>query len=232
MERHECGSPLEPPANPRNIVIAPEPATARATVQPVGAVVESPVDHADGRQVDYRPATGGQSVSKMSVVEGFTATLSGPLVFGRDGEPRAIEVLAHALRLEGRTVDVKSRDPKRDAHGEDGHVVIDGCETRVQVVTMPANSSLWRQFRDGHTLAHAGDLREAVMLIRAAIERKWHAQGDVLVLDAAHFAALAWRKLVDAYIGEYGDPTGEFGFADVWIIGPTIRSSIRLRSYS
>jgi hypothetical protein len=220
----------EPPVERRNIVIPPDPVVIRVGVQPVGTVVESPVDHPDGRQVDYRPATGGRSVSKTSAVDGFTAELSGALVVGRDGEPRAIEVLVHALGLEGRIVAVKPRDPQQDAHGEDGRIVIGDSETVVQVVTMPADASLWRQLHDDATLSHAGDLRRAVALIRATVERKRHARGTVVVLDAAHFAALAWRPLVDAYLAEYGDPVAEFGFVDAWIIGPTVRSSLRIRS--
>jgi hypothetical protein len=35
-------------------------------------------------------------------------------------------------------------------------------------------------------------------------------------------------KLVDAYIGMHGNPANEFSLVDVWIIGPTARSSVRL----
>lgn len=197
----------------------------------IGTVVETPVDHPHGRHVDYRPSTGGQSVSSTTAKGDFDARLSGPLVVGRDGEPRAIEVLAHALSTEGRRVTVKPRDPKRDAHGEDGRLVTDGHETVVQVVTLPRDTELWRQVHaEGRVASHSGDLHAAVALVRAAVERKRHAEGDIVVLDAAYFGALAWRKLVDAYLVEHGDPTAEFGFADAWIIGPTIRSSIRLRA--
>jgi hypothetical protein len=36
-------------------------------------------------------------------------------------------------------------------------------------------------------------VRAAVELIRAAVKRKEHARGAIVVLDAAHFGALAWR---------------------------------------
>jgi hypothetical protein len=225
----DCGGPLEPQAEPRNLVITPEPGVIRVEVQPIGTVVESPVDHPEGRHVDYRPATGGQSVSEMSAGGDFTADLSGPLVFGRPGESRAVEVLVHALREEGRRVERLSGE--RDDAGEDRLIRIAGRRMVVQVVTMPADSVLWRQFRnDSAALSHSGDQRAAVELFRAALKRKEHAKGDIVVLDAAHFAALAWRKLVDAYLATHSSPIDEFGFADAWIVGPTVRSSIRIRA--
>ena len=36
------------------------------------------------------------------------------------------------------------------------------------------------------------------------------------------------QQLIDDYINKYGDPIDEFTFKDVWIIGVTAQSSIRL----
>jgi hypothetical protein len=156
--------------------------------------------------------------------------LSGPLVAGKRGESRAIEVLAHALREEGRDVQRLPTTQEDDARGKDGLLRIDGRDTVVQVVTVPGNPVFWRQFRTTGEASPSVDLRAAVELVRTSLQIKEHAKGVIVVVDAAHFGALAWRPLVDAYLAQHGDPVAGFGFADAWIIGPTIRSSIRLRA--
>jgi hypothetical protein len=70
------------------------------------------------------------------------------------------------------------------------------------------------------------DLHAQVSFIRRALERKADkAKGALVALDATHFGALVGRALVDAYLAEYRSPVEEFSFRDVWIIGPTVRSS-------
>ena len=55
------------------------------------------------------------------------------------------------------------------------------------------------------------------------------ARGTLLALDASHFGAIVGPNLVDAYFSRYRNPEDEFKFKEVWIIGPTVRSSARLK---
>ena len=52
--------------------------------------------------------------------------------------------------------------------------------------------------------------------------------GDYLVLDVSYIGAMVVSELVDDYISKYGNPNDEFSFNEVFIIGPTVKSSIRL----
>jgi hypothetical protein len=76
--------------------------------------------------------------------------------------------------------------------------------------------------------AHSGGGDAGVEILRVALVRKAYAKGVIVVLDAAHFGALASRKLVEACLAAHGSPIDEFGFRDAWIVGPTIRSSLRI----
>jgi hypothetical protein len=135
--------------------------------------------------------------------------------------------LVQALRERGDRVE--SLSGGRDDRGEDGLLWINGRQTPVQVVSLPADSSLWRELSAEGVAARQGTDREAVELVRDALIRKRaKARGTILVLDAAHIGAIISRSLVETYRTEYGDPEVEFSLIEAWIVGPTTRSVIRL----
>ncbi len=233
MTCHRCGRPLEgassncPTCSPRSYRITAESGKSEITGNPIGTVVESPPDHPDGRRVEYRPASGGRAVSDTDSAGSFTADLSAPLERGQSNEVHVMKVLVAALKEQGH--EVSRKRGARDEDGEDGLLVVDGRQIVVQIVTMPVDPEVWKTLNACGAFLGAGDLRAQVDLVRGALERKANtAKGTLVALDAAHFGALVGRKLVDAYLAEYRSPVEEFSFLDVWIIGPTVRSSVHL----
>jgi len=137
-----------------------------------------------------------------------------------------MKVLVAALKEQDH--EVSQKRGARDEDGEDGLLLVDGRQIEIQIVTMPSDTEVWRTLNASGASSRAGDLRAQVGLVRGALERKARkAKGTLVALDAAHFGALVRRELVDAYLAEYRAPVEEFSFDDVWIIGPTVRSSVR-----
>lgn len=214
-----------PTCSPR---ITPATGKYEITPYPIGTVVESPPNHSGGRRVEYRPASGGKAISDTDTVGSFKAELSGRLERGKSNEPYVMKTLAAALRGQGHQVNRKRG--ARDDRGEDGLLVVDGRQIEVQIVTMPVDPDVWKTLTATGAFSGAGDLHAQVALVRGALERKaLSAKGTLVALDAAHFGAIVRRELVDAYLAKYGNPVKEFSFDDVWIVGPTVRSSIRLQ---
>jgi hypothetical protein len=118
-----------------------------------------------------------------------------------------------------------------DADGEDAILMLDGKSVVVQVVTVPADSAVWGALARQGALRDDGTMEDAVTMIRQALERKrGKAIGVILVLEATHFWGMIGPRLVKAYADLHGDPECEFSVAEAWVVGPTPRSSIRLRS--
>jgi hypothetical protein len=177
--------------------------------------------------MDSRPAEGGKAVSETAADCSYRGQLSGPLLRGEDGEPRAARILAAKLRGLGHDVTELPAEVAENSRGEDRKFLVDGKERVLQMVTMPVDRQLWKELgTDG--MAETGGL-DAVSLVRAAIEKKRNkALGALVVLDAAHVGALSSQGLVDAYLKAHGDPNQEFGFAQTWIVGPTEARTFRI----
>jgi hypothetical protein len=228
----KCGAFLEGTTicitcRPQSHILKAESGSYRITASPIGFVVESPQDHPDGRTVTYKPASGGQSVSKMDATGCFHADLLGSLERGRPGEPHVMKILVQVLRANGH--EGSQVDGAQDARGQDALLSIDGHLVAVQIVTLPVDPLLWRALATRGAFSHSGDRLEAVRLVREVLNHKAvKARGTLLALDASHVGALACSELVDAYIGMHGNPADEFSLVAVWIIGPTQRSSICL----
>ena len=117
-----------------------------------------------------------------------------------------------------------------DHEGEDGLLSINGQTVTIQIVTMPADSTLWKELSLADTASRQGTIDDAVQAVRNALmHKKYNAAGTLLALDAAHVGAIVSPRLVQAYQAMYGEPEEEFSLVEVWIIGPSVRSSIRLR---
>lgn len=122
-------------------------------------------------------------------------------------------------------------DGNKDEDGEDAILMLDGKSIVAQVVSLPVDSVRWKALARQGVLRDGGTTDEAVTMIRQALEHKrGKAIGVILVLDASHYGALIGPSLVNAYLDLYGDPECEFSVAEAWLVGPTPRSSIRLRS--
>jgi hypothetical protein len=195
--------------------------------QPIGSVVEGPHDRPEGRGVDSRPASGGQSESCTDADGFYRAKLSGKLDCGKPAQPHVLEILIDALRGAGN--DVHALPGARDDRGEDGLLSIDGHEVIVQAVTVPTDPQVWKHLADEGTSTFAGDLEQCVRMIREALEKKRNkAEGTLLALDASQVGAIVGPRLVGAYRTVHRDPVVEFRFREVWIVGPGVRSAVRL----
>jgi hypothetical protein len=165
-------------------------------------------------------------VSQTDSEGAFTTDLSKGLVSGKKNEPYAVRGLVAVLKAEDR--DVYLMPGARDEDGEDQLILIDGQRFVVQAVTMPAEDSVWQSLHILGTFTEAGDRGKVVDWVRRALLKKAAAKGAVVVLDAHHFGALVGRKLVEAYLEVHAKPVEEFGYKDVWIIGPTPPFSARI----
>jgi hypothetical protein len=232
MECEECGRPLESTdsyylCSPVAYTLNAEPGELRITGYSVGMVMEGPLESPDGRRVDSMPASGGRAYSRTDSTGAFTAELSDPLDRGRPAERHALKVLIQALQARGDQVILLPGG--RDDRGEDGLLSINGRQIQVQVVSLPAEQSLWRELSLRGTALRQGTNRDAVELIRQAlVHKKGKAARTLLVLDAAQVGAIIGPSLVMNYHAVYGDPEQEFSLVEAWIVGATARSAIRL----
>jgi hypothetical protein len=199
------------------------------TFHDIGTVAEQASEDGAGRRVDYRPAGGGTSLSATGADGSYRAELSGALPKGKAAEPHAQKVLMAALEAAGHDVALLRRNDDDDARGKDCVLLVDGKPCDVQLVTMPADSNLWKELSSKGSAATSGDLPDAVALVRTSLEKKkdWW-KGCILALDAANLGALSSPAVVDAYLAAHGDPNTEFGFAQTWIVGPTVGSTFEV----
>ena len=228
-----CGRELQPQENvrpmcaPAKYVLKAEAGEYRSTGYRVGTLIEGPPDSTEGRRVDSRPASGGRSYSITDRTGAFIADLSGPLVRGRRGEGRVLEVLTQVLRARGE--EVTPLVGGRDDRGEDGLLLIGGHTVRIQIVSMPVDPKVWKDLSVDNATFWEGKTGDAVRMVREAfVHKKDKAAGTLLALDGAHVGAIVGPRLVEAYQATNGDPEKEFSLVEAWIIGPTARSSVRL----
>lgn len=204
-----------------------EPGDIKLTGDPIGTVVESPFGHPQGRYVISKPASGGQSDSKVDDNGTLHVDLSGSLDKGRINERHVKKILEQVLKAEGN--DVHQDVDAIDDRGQDGIFFINGHKVVIQIVTVPTEPQLWKELADSKASSRSVDRSDAVRWIRDVLEHKMNkAENTLLALDASHFSAMVGQQLIDDYINKYGDPIDEFTFKDVWIIGATTQSSIRL----
>lgn len=237
----KCGATLEEDATvcPKCgetmvFVLKCESAAVKLSGGTIGTVVESPFGHPQGRYVISKPASGGQSDSKVDDNGNLHVYLSGYLDKGKPNEWHVKKTLEQALKAEGNDVHqvVDSKDDRLenlDARGKDGIFIINDHEVAIQIVTVPTESQLWKELADSKASSRNVDRSDAVRWIRKTLEHKKNkAENTLLVLDASHFSAMVGQQLIDDYINKYGDPIDEYSFKTVWIIGSTVQSSICL----
>jgi hypothetical protein len=94
---------------------------------------------------------------------------------------------------------------------------------------LPVDPSLWRGLSLHDVASTSGSSEDAVRLVRQAlIHKKGKAAGTILVLDAAQLGAIVGPSLAVSYRAAFGNPEEEFSLMEAWILGPTVRSAVRL----
>jgi hypothetical protein len=186
-------------------------------------------DAQGGKRVESHPAEGGRSVSETDPDGSYRGELSGSLLRGKEGEAHTARILAAKMRALGRDVIEVPLGEAKDSRGEDRKFLIDGDPRVIQVVSMPIDEDLWSELRRSGTAERVGGFADTVQLVRASLEKKRNkAMGLILALDAAHVGALPSLALVNSYLIAHGDPIKEFGFSEVWIVGPTEASTFQV----
>jgi hypothetical protein len=188
----------------------------------VGVVGDGTDTNGTGRRVSVRTPAGSQSeaVVRDGDVRLDVATRGD---IGRRGEPRLVSVLLEALKNSGHNVGVTEGEDRR---GEDARLIFDGQPLLMQAVTVPIAREFWQTASVASSSTQVSYER-AAQWIREAVEKKALSLGPgsrrqtLLALDANHAGVLATPEVVSAYRARHRSPCEEFGFAGVWIVGPT-----------
>lgn len=195
----------------------------------VGTVVDG-ADPATGDGAIAVSANGMRSTSRLNADGSASLEAAGNGSVGTLAEDRAIRTLGQRLEADGHIVSV---DEGEDDRGEDRKLTIDGVNFVVQIVTVPASSAFWQQARTG-TASAVADKDASVDWLRQGIDVKARKTPPVqrpdtiLALDAQHAGVLADDRVIGGYLKRFDAPKVEFGFAAVWIVGPTIERCARV----
>lgn len=195
----------------------------------VGSVAEE--RYASGERFRIRTRTPEGARSREMLADGVVSLeIHGPTQTGLKGEPRALDTLLSRLRQEGHH---PALEKGRDGHGEDGILRLGGDRLTLQVTVVPRCCELWRNANRDSAMASvpvadaAKWLRDAV-LDKATKTPPSERATTILVLDAALAGVLSAPEVGHTYLALYGDPQVEFGFAAVWLVGPTPSTTTRL----
>lgn len=184
-----------------------------------------------GEQFRVRVQTPAGARSDALLADGVVSlNIHGPIQIGRNGEPRALDILLCRLRQEGHQPTLEAG---RDQRGEDGILRLKDEHLTLQVVTVPSCVKLWRNAnRDSATTS--APLADGAKWVRDAVVAKYTNTSPaeraitILVLDVGLAGVLSAHEIVDAYLGLHGDPSLEFGLASIWLVGPTPSTTARL----
>jgi hypothetical protein len=148
---------------------------------------------------------------------------------GRTGERDVRKVLMGKLRAPGHVVDPDPL-PARDDRGEDFVLLIDGVRVPVQVAVVPQSPQFWKEASGGSavrsfTPAQAVDELRVAVLAKSFVSDK---RGILLALDVRHLAPFAKATIVAAYLEAHPDPAKEYGWREVWLVGPCPKYCVQL----
>ncbi len=212
-----CGGPVE-------VSVAISGVQATAQVGRVGTVLDS-CGACGAHKITVAAPTGSSSTAVMD--EGLVSfEASPPVDIGRPGEARVMACILAAMENTGISPQVMQAV---DGAGEDGVLKMpDGTRLVVQMVSaqIGTDRDFWRDVAKGGGI-HQGTVDDAASWINSAIAKKAatytaHSKLDMLLaVDVAHFGVLCRPDFIAHYLREHGDPSDRFGFAAVWLVGPS-----------
>ena len=187
----------------------------------------------DVQYIKYTAPTGAQSDSSL-VGNLLTVLVKPPVDIGRPGEQRVLVCVKNSLKMAGKNL----REPleierARDDGDEDAVLIIDNNRIVLQIVTISPDEAFWKSVANGAGKARL-DISEATKWINNAVSgkaqryQKEFKSSMLLAIDVGHMGVLASNIVGAQYLQTYGDPTIQYGFGGVWLIGPTENNILRL----
>jgi hypothetical protein len=164
------------------------------------------------------------SLSDQGVVK---IKISGSKGVGRPGELRVKHVLYERL---ARDHQFTRKEGAKDQDGEDDLVLIDNRSFVVQIVTAVSGVFISLNQANAGTADTITTLEQVADWIVEAIRGKalrTDPPNTLLALDANLLGVLADKSLADTYRQAIAS-SGSFGFAAIWMVGPTAESCFRL----
>ena len=199
----------------------------------VGVVNDTNSEH--GQYIKYTAPTGAQSNSSL-VGNLLTILVKPPVDVGRPGEPRVLVCVENSLKIAGKNLrEPLEKERAKDDRGEDAVLIIDGNRVVLQIVTVKPDVSFWKSVANGAGEASV-EISEATKWVNNAVsEKAQHYENKfkssvILAVDVGHMGVLASVKVGAQYLQIYGDPTIQYGFGGVWLIGPTENNILHLGS--
>jgi hypothetical protein len=192
-------------------------------------VLDGPDSQTGEHTVKVTDPSGVHSVVRRGQDGMLSITVSGGPSIGRPGEARAAHTLKHRLHRDGYDVKVLGGD---DPGGIDRILIVNGEAMTLQVTTVPTQPDFWQDAKRSSATMRVSEAA-VVAWVREAVVSKSQApavqeQPVVLGIDARHAGLAIVPRLAETYLAQYGSPVREFGFASVWVIGPTEGYCLRI----
>ena len=172
-------------------------------------------------------APGATSQTSLSDQGAATIELRGSKGVGQSGEPRVKHIVYDRL---GRDHKFCRKDGAKDQDGEDDLICIDDRSYVLQIVTALAGKRIGLDQASTGTASTSASLDQIARWIEETIRvkaLKTDPPNTVLALDANLLGVLVNEALVDTYRRTVGS-SASFGFAAVWMVGPTVERCLRL----
>ena len=173
-------------------------------------------------------APGATSETGLSPSGLFSIRLRGADGIGEYGEPRVRKILQQRFEMDGIAV-VFQQGVNED--GEDGFILLDGLRYTLQITMALSRERIdWAAASTG-TATASSYIGQVATWINEAIESKvpkTDPHKTILALDANHLGIIADVALGASYQERFGSPSARFGFAAVWLVGPTTERCLRL----
>jgi len=209
-------------------VLNAEPGAFTITGHPVAMIIDGKDPHTGDVRIRVN-SPGASSDARVTPTGDISLHVEG-VEAGRKSEPWAIKTLRQALKERGIAV---STGTAADDRGEDAVFRVGKVEYVVQVATTPSVQEFWRAASISSVRTEV-ELQRGVQWLRQTVEGKaatipsTQRSETILAVDARHAGVLSDALVAASYCSRFEGPAKEYGFASVWIVGPTPKYCVRL----